>query len=91
MKTMGETMMTGRRRFTKPGPAMCVMASTSIAPGTANIGVKFAECVQSIEPNTVGTKTEKETDLKEEKEEVKDLRAETGIQEKEDNKPQDSA
>ena len=78
--------MIKRRRLTKPGHAMCAIESTSIAPGTANIGVKFAECVQSIEPNTVGTKTEKETDLKKEKEEVRDLRAETGIQETEDNK-----
>ena len=83
--------MTGRRRLTRPGPVMFAMASTFIAPGTANIGVKLAECVQTTESRTVGTKTEKETDLKEEKEEVKDLRAETGIQEKEDNKPQDSA
>ena len=80
--------MTEQRRLTKPGPAMCAMASTSIAPGTANISVRFAECMQITEPKTVGTKTEKETDLKEE---VKDLRAEKGIQEKEDNKPQDSA
>lgn len=76
--------MTGSRRLTKPGPAMCAMASTSIAQGTANIVVRFVECMQTIQPNTVGTKTEKETDLKKEKNRERN----TG---KEDNKPQDSA
>ena len=63
--------MIERRRLTKPGPAMCATESTSIALGTANIGVRFVECVQITEPKTVGKKTGKETDLKTE-EEVKE-------------------
>ena len=89
MKKMRGTMMIERKRLIKPGPAMCAMASTSFIPGTANIGVRFAACVQIIEPKTVGIKTGKETGLKTE-EKGKDQRAEKESEGKEDNQLQDS-
>ena len=72
MKTMGEIMMTGRRRLTKPGPAMC-NGKHIYRPWDYKYWCNI--CGMCAKHRTKGTKTEKETDLKEEKEEVKDLRA----------------
>ena len=79
-------MTTGRRKWIKQDRGLSVIVDTISARRTVNIGVGIAECAEIIDLKTAGTKTEKEVDLKEE---VINLKVETGIQETGENQHPD--